>query len=336
MTETVEDIAVGLDRLIRARMPEARDVEITNVVRTSSGLSRENWPFDVAYSLAGHPRRSHRLVLRRDPTGSVLETDRRVEFEVLRALEHTDVLAPRAMWLDAEGEFLGRPSVVMERRDGVCDYFVLNGGVSQLAESQRLALAREFCELMAKIHKVDIRATGLTDVFPDAGDDGAGQAIGEWESYLHRQQLEAYPELEIVISWLLENKPRAQASVLVHGDFKPGNALVTGAHVSAMLDWETAHIGDPLEDVGWITNPLRSREHQIPGIWERDQIFRHYEKVTGFAVDEPSVHFWNVFANFKLAAITLTGVRTAIDGTGQRLYAAPTGLVKMLFRMIGA
>lgn len=335
MTATVETIAEGLVRLVRARVPEARDIALTDIVRTASGLSRENWPFDVAFTTPAG-REMHRLVLRRDPTGSVLETDRRVEFAVLRALETTDVRAPRPMWLDSEGEFLGRPSVVMERCEGTCDYFVLNGGSSQLPEAARVALAHEFCEVMAGIHRVDKAATGLTEVFTDPGADGAGQAIEEWQSYLHRQQLESHPELEIVISWLLANKPAAQASVLVHGDFKPGNALVRDGHVSAVLDWETAHLGDPLEDVGWITNPLRAREHQIPGLWERAQIFRHYEKVTGFTVDEAAVHFWNVFANFKLTAILLTGVRTAIEGTGDRLYAGPTRLVKMLFRMIGA
>ena len=108
-------IAAGLRALIAARVDDVTDIEITNLTRTSSGYSRENWPFDVSWHAPGsNSRVRHELILRRDPLGSVLVTDRRVEFAVLRALEGSPVPAPRAMWLDADGEYLGRPSVVME------------------------------------------------------------------------------------------------------------------------------------------------------------------------------------------------------------------------------
>ena len=333
---TVESVATALKSLIAARVEHATDIEITNLTRTSSGYSRENWPFDVSWREADSPERvRHELIMRRDPVGSVLVTDRRVEFAVLRALDGTAVPAPRALWLD-DGEFLGRPSVVMERCRGLCDWFVLSGGVSQLSADRRLLLAQRFCQLMATIHDVDWRGAHLDEVFVDPGSDGAGAAIAEWESYLHAQQLEAQPELEVVLSWLLEHKPVAQKTVLVHGDFKPGNVLIDGDNVVAMLDWETAHLGDPLEDIGWVTNPLRAREHQIPGVWERDQLCRYYESITGCVVDETAVHFWNVLANFKLTAIMLTGVRTAVEGRGDRLFTGPARLLDLLFRMIEA
>jgi aminoglycoside phosphotransferase (APT) family kinase protein len=326
-----------LQHLIAARVEEATDIEITNLTRTSSGYSRENWPFDVSWRVPGSDARvRHQLIMRRDPIGSVLVTDRRVEFAVLRALEGTAVPAPRPLWLDEEGEFLGRPSVVMERCQGLCDWYVLSGGVSQLPEDRRLVLAQRFCELMATIHAVDWRSVHLDDVFVDPGSDGAGAAIAEWERYLHEQQLEAQPELEVVLSWLLENKPVAQKTVLVHGDFKPGNVLIDGDKIVVMLDWETAHLGDPLEDVGWVTNPLRAREHQIPGVWEREHLCRYYESITGCVADEAAVHFWNVFANFKLTAIMLTGVRTAVEGRGDRVFTGPSRLLDLLFRMIEA
>ena len=62
------------------------------------------------------------------------------------------------------------------------------------------------------------------------------------------------------------------------------HVLIDGDNVVVMLDWETAHLGDPLEDIGWVTNPLRAREHQIPGVWERAQLCRYYESITGSIV----------------------------------------------------
>ena len=52
--------------------------------------------------------------------------------------------------------------------------------------------------------------------------------------------------------------PGVHPPVLVHADFKPGNILLDGDRITALLDWELAHLGDPLEDLGWVTQPLRT------------------------------------------------------------------------------
>jgi aminoglycoside phosphotransferase (APT) family kinase protein len=109
-----------------------------------------------------------------------------------------------------------------------------------------------------------------------------------------------------------------------------------GEDIGVMLDWETAHLGDPLEDIGWITNPVRSREHLIVGAWERPQLFARYEERTGFVVDETAVRWWNVLANYKLSVITLTGTAAFVDDRFDRLHQTPVGLFRVMFDMIGA
>ena len=69
-------------------------VVVERADRTSAGFSRENWVFDATWG--GTTRR---LIARRDPLGSVLETDRAVETAVLRALDATDVPPPTLLWL---------------------------------------------------------------------------------------------------------------------------------------------------------------------------------------------------------------------------------------------
>jgi aminoglycoside phosphotransferase (APT) family kinase protein len=328
-----DEFASRLRSFVEAQLGEASELRIDDLRRTSAGFSRENWVFDASWRDTGGRAVSEPLIVRRDPVGSVLDTDRRVEFAVLRALESTAVRAPRVRWLDERGEWLGRPSVVMVREDGECDWFVLSGDRSL---DDRVAIARRFLDLLASIHTLDWRASGLGDVLDDPGSRASLAAVDHWESELRRHQVEPHPELEVVLAWLRANAPASQATVLVHGDFKPGNALMRGDEVHVMLDWETAHLGDPLEDVGWITNPVRAREHQIPGAWERAQIFEHYAKRTGFHVDEDVVLWWNVLANYKLAVITLTGVGAFVDGRFDRIHQAPLGLVRVMFDMIGA
>ena len=325
-----------LAAFLEQQLPNARHLRIEGLRRVGTGLSRENWPFDALWDEAGQQVR-RQLILRRDPVGSVLETDRRLEFDVLKALERTTIPAPRAVWVDESEEWLDRPFIVMERYEGVCDYFVLNGGSLAFPAEHRLRLARRFCEILASIHNLDWREAGLGGIFADPGEDAALAAIAEWQAYLERQLLEPMPELVEVLCWLRRHAPSSQATVFVHGDYKPGNALIKDGEVEVILDWETMHLGDPIEDIGWITNPLRQGEHLIPGAWERADLYAHYQELTGFTIRDAEVHFWNVFANFKLAAILLTGVRSFCERRSDRVYpyAGVQGMLSRLLALIG-
>ena len=273
------------------------------------------------------------LIVRRDPLGGLLETDRAVEFAVLRSLEPTAVPAPRARWLDVTGASLGRPSLVMRREPGVCDYFVVNGD-RPLAE--RIALAGQFCDLLAEIHRVDWRGLGMGTFLDDPGPCAAFAELDRWEATLRRDQLEPYPELELALGWLRSSAPRATTTVLVHGDFKPGNVLLEGRRIVALLDWELAHLGDPMEDLGWVTQPLRTREHLIPGAWERRQLFDRYAAATGAPVDEASVAWWNVFACYKTAVMQVSGLRSFTEGRCDEPYRPTAPVLGALLDAVAA
>ena len=325
-------MADQLERFVASQLDGVSDLALRGLHRSSAGLSRENWLFDASWRV-GDTVVDQSLILRRDPEGSVLLTERRVEFAVLRALEQSGVPAPRVLWMDEHGDALGRPSVIMRREDGECEYFCLTNPDRPL--DVRVDLAREFVDTLASIASLDWRELGLGDVLLDPGANGATAAVDHWEGELRRVQREPLPELEIVLAWLRDGSPRAQATVLVHGDFKPGNALVRGDHLGVVLDWETAHLGDPLEDLGWITNPLRQREHQIPGSWEREQIVAHWSMRTGFTVDATELQWWNVLANYKLAVIGLAGVAEFIDEHMDRPYNAPLSVCRVMYDLMG-
>ncbi len=313
---------------------------ISRVRRTSAGFSRENWVFDASWTEGGQPR-SAALIARRDPEGSVLDTDRRVETRVLAALENTAVPSPRLRWVDLEGRRLGRPAIVMDVADGVCDGFVLAGDTPA---EDRLRLAHELYDRLADIHLLDWRALGLGDVLKDPGEEAAVVALAHWESELRRVQLEPEPELELVMHWLRRYAPRNAVTTIVHGDFKAGNVLLVGdlrsdvgsAVVSAVLDWETVHLGDPREDLGWVTNPLRAREHRVPGSWEPADLIARWSERTGLSAEPEAVHWWSVLANLKLSAIVLSGAHAFIDGRLDRVHQAPIGIYRLMLDMIGA
>lgn len=270
------------------------------------GRSRENWSFDLLW-----PDRREELILRRDPEGGLVRTDRSDEFCLLRALEPTPLPSPATRWLDGDGAWFGRPTLIMERLPGRSDYFLLNG---DLHLERRLQLAEELCRLLGAVHALDWHVLGLHTLLPDPGEHAAAAELGRWEAVLREDQVEAYPEIDLAIVWLRDRAPSAPERVLVHGDFKPGNVLIDDTSITALLDWELAHLGDPMEDLGWMTQPLRHREQYIPGAWERDEILRTYEAVTRRTVDEARVVWWNTFATFRTAVMQVTGLRSYLDG----------------------
>lgn len=309
----------ALEGFIRRRLGDVDGLRVEGEARVTGGQSRENWPFDLFWEEGG---KSHhrRLFLRRDPVGSVLETDRRVEYEVLRRLHDQPVRAPEVVWLDADGSELGRPAMVMTRYDGHNDHYILQGDSSQLDEDARAGIASQMVDLMIEIHNLDWKDAGLDEVLPVPADPAAA-AIDEWAAVIERQSLEPQPLLALIEQWLRRNRPDPGEITVVHGDVKPGNVLFDGDQVQVLLDWETVHLGDPAEDLGWVTNPVRRIEHQIPGRWEAEELLSAYETRTGRTVDRNAVRFWQVLANYKLVAIVMTGVRSFCDGRTLRVWA---------------
>jgi aminoglycoside phosphotransferase (APT) family kinase protein len=333
MTETVAatGLAQRLEAFVRAQVGEGAP-GLSGIARLGVGRSRENWIFDAHWP----DGRVEPLILRQDPPGGLVETDRAVEFAVLRALEGSGIGAPRALWLDAEARWLDRPSLVMHREPGICEYDVVNG---HRDAGVRGRLAREFCDLLAAVHDLDWRALGLDAVLPDPGPCPALTELDTWEEILRRDQVDAWPELDLALGALRATAPACEHPVVVHADFKPGNVLLDGPagdeRITALLDWELVHLGDPMEDLGWVTQPLRTKEHLIPGVWEREDLLAHYAKVRGVDVDPSSVTWWNAFASFKTAVMQVSGLRAFLEGRSDDFYRPHPKVLRALLTAIG-
>jgi aminoglycoside phosphotransferase (APT) family kinase protein len=149
--------------------------------------------------------------------------------------------------------------------------------------------------------------------------------------------LEPQPELTLAACWLRDHAPRSARTVLVHGDFKAGNVLLDdGGGIVALLDWELAHLGDAMEDLGWVTQPLRTREHLIPGEWERSHLLARYTAAMGSPVDEASVSWWSVFATFKTAVMQCGGLRSFVEGRSNELHWPTEAVLRTLLDVVGA
>ena len=304
-------------RAFFAAQPDCVGGRIAGLSPVGVGRSRDNWVFDLVTDSEGTEHREP-LILRSDPEGGLVDTDRRVEFDLLCALTDSGLPSPMARWLDAEGRWLGRPSLVMRRLPGSCDYRILSD--AERSPDERRALAASFCDLLAQVHGTDWRDLGLDGVLPDPGPEAARAELDRWAAILRKDQLEPLPELDYALVELGETAPRSERTVLVHADFKPGNLLLENGQVTALLDWELAHLGDPLEDLGWVTQPLRAREHTIPDVWEPEDLVAHYARAAGVEVDPHNLAWWVAFSSFKTAVMQVSGLRSFLDGRSDQPY----------------
>jgi aminoglycoside phosphotransferase (APT) family kinase protein len=110
------------------------------------------------------------------------------------------------------------------------------------------------------------------------------------------------PVFELALRWLRHHDPGPSEEVtLVHGDFRHGNLIIGPDGVRAVLDWELAHLGDPMEDLGWIcVNSWRFGEIDKPvgGFGSREELFAGYESA-GRRVDPERVKFWEVMGTLR-------------------------------------
>ncbi len=161
----------------------------------------------------------------------------------------------------------------------------------------RAGLARECGRALARIHAIDLDSTGLNDDLHEVGP--AEEVRQTWERYQGFNSPQ--PMIDFTARWLLDHLPPETDAALVHGDFRNGNLLVGPTGMAAVLDWEIAHIGDPMRDLGWLCTAswrFGHPEKPVGGFGSYEDLFAGYEAESGRVVDPAHVRFWEVFGSF--------------------------------------
>jgi len=310
---------------LKSRMPEAEALSVTEVAKIMGGESRETISFEAQWTEEGR-KIARSLIIRMDPTASLLESNRDMEYGVLASLESTPVLVPRVYWLEPDEKWLGRPFFVMEKVPGTTTPNRLGLFAPENPEL-RAKIAEQWVKILAHIHTVDWKGLGLSFLgVPRAGTDCARREIDKWEQAINKHKLEPQPILTEALLWLKNNKPETERITLVHADYKQDNILFENEKITAILDWEMSHLGDPMEDLGWACMGFyRQDTPLICGLLEKEEFFRYYEDFSGTKVDERRVFFYEVLASVKMAAIIITGVRSFSDERSRNLTLAFLG-----------
>jgi aminoglycoside phosphotransferase (APT) family kinase protein len=327
MTELIDALVELLSEMGARSVTEPR--------RLGGGSSQENWAFDAEVQTCDGPI-VRPLLMRREPESGVVDTAREVEYALLQALGTTGLPVAGVHALD-DGTRLGRGAMIVDRLSGRAHRGVLRDkDPLRLGEEARLALAGFMPQLLADVHALDVTELGIIDILPNPTDDPAAHELQRWVGELDAAELEPHPALRATVTWLQQHMPPPPSRIcLVHGDFRPANILVDGSRVTALLDWELAHLGDAHDDLGWYTCSIYRREHFIPGRWEPQDFLQRWAEVTGMEVEHDRLHFWQVMSTFRLAVIALTGIRAFVEGATDRPAAPADGVVAAALRETG-
>ena len=211
--------------------------------------------------------------------------------KVIESLHSTDGLGDGYLMEWLQGETMGQRIVKLPE-----------------LQSARENLAFECGQALARIHAIEVPnqlQEALHSVSPE-------ELVREtWEAYITLETPQ--PMIDFTAQWLLNNLPPESDSALVHGDFRNGNLMVAEQGITAVLDWELCHLGDPMRDLGWLcVNSWRFGRRDLPvgGFGTVDELVAGYEAQAGTCIDRDALHFWEVFGSFWWSVTTLGMAQT--------------------------
>jgi aminoglycoside phosphotransferase (APT) family kinase protein len=174
-------------------------------------------------------------------------------------------------------------------------------------EDARVDLAAELGRAAARVHRIDPALTpGLIEADPLLTLRQRLDQIGE-----------PHPAFELALRWLDTHRPAAShTTAVVHGDFRLGNVIVDGSGLRAVIDWELAHLGDPMEDLGWLCVPAWRFGSPLAaaGVGTRQQLLAAYTDESGLTVDPEVLRWWEVSGILRWGMICVTQAFTHTSG----------------------
>ncbi len=284
--DAVAELAEGISGVLGA-------ASVTQLRRLSGGASRETWRFHADNA---------DYVLQRVRNG--MPNGLGAEPAVLRAAFAAGVPVPELVLDGSQMTELERPFMIVRAVGGETI-------ARKILRDEEFSVARK--NLVAQLGRA---AAQLHRIQPH---DVPGLIV---EDQIHRYRTaldtvgEPHPVFEATFRWLEQNMPPVTGTSVVHGDYRLGNVLVDNNGLSAILDWELSHLGDPMEDLGWLC--VRAWRfggaHPAAGLGTYEELFSAYEAESGVRPDFDVVRWWEILGTLKWGIICISQAHTHLSG----------------------
>ncbi|MDO6414492.1 phosphotransferase family protein [Sphingomonas sp. BIUV-7] len=303
------------------QQPGARNLSVTNLARIQGGSSQETYRFRATWEEEGRAVERN-LILRRAPPAGLVVAERDIEFTVYRALAGHGVPVPGAYHFETEPCWLDRPFFIMDLMPGKPGHFYAS---ADPYDGQSDAVARAFWRHLGTLAALDHRVLGLAKIRNGKADDDLwSRELDWWTAILEKGEDVPEPIVHAAIRWLRRHPPPGPVKpAIVHGDYRAGNFLFTpDGRISAILDWEMCHVGDPLEDVAWAIDPFWPMTRHLA----LEEGLREWEASSGLVVDRLALDWWRLFSAVKACAIWTTAEASFTHGEAREMVVAMSGI----------
>jgi aminoglycoside phosphotransferase (APT) family kinase protein len=296
-----------LTKYLRRRFPDQPQVRAANVTPLPGGRSKGTILFDFVSA-----ERTEAMVIRKDFANDFMGCTVANEFPLVRAAWQAGLPVPEPYWLEEDASVIDGKFIVFARMAGRAA-----GTMFEMTASR--AVARQLAAALAKLHSLDIKEIGIAGQVEFGSSKWAVRDMVLASYAKHRQNTSVNLLLESAHVWLLSNlncvSPRA---VLVHGDAGFHNVLADGDRMTALLDWELSHAGDPAED---LTSCKALAEKVMP--WE--EFMAAYIDNGGQAVSEERVRFFTIWKLLHYAMFASSARKMFESGVDPDLRLAAIG-----------
>ncbi len=187
-------------------------------------------------------------------------------------------------------------------------------------------VARDIGASFAKLHAVDPNLAPPALERPPQGHTAVDAALGHVRALMDLL-IQPSPVFELTYAWLDTHRPVSNRVAVVHRDCRNGNIIVGADGLRAILDWEVAHVGDPMEDLAWMCVRMwrfRNDELEVGGFATRGDLRAGYEGAGG-AWDDGAFFWWKLYSTLRWGLGLAGQGRAHIDGTFRSIVMAGSG-----------
>ncbi len=304
----------GIKENLSALVQKLCAAPLENLTRLSGGASQESWVFTC---------NDEKFVLRRTPNGAPNPPDGTKlsmagETAIIKTAFAAHIAVPEIVHLCTPQDGLGHGFIMRFIEGETVSRKILR---DDAFAPIRPHLAAQAGRALAQIHKLTI------DHIADIPFSDARGEINRYEAQL-RAHGHPHPVFELAFTWLRAHIPTSRPTRLVHGDFRNGNFIITPENgIVSILDWELAHMGDPMEDVGWICVPswrFGKIDAPVGGFGLREAFYKAYEAAGG-QLDRHAARFWEILGTLKWGIMCTMMVDSYLSGTTRTVERAAIG-----------
>ena len=284
---------------------------LKSISRIFGGASRETYRLSVL----NKDLIETNLIYRRTQSSALIETEQLTEYSAYLAFQDSKVPVPKTIAIEESPDTLGAPFMVMEELRGVAASPFDQEAYSPYEEK----LGHQFWDILGEIVLKDIDDPNLASIPRTESKESCWKReLDHWVKVIRQDSYSVEPILEAAIRELYRNYPKDSAKkCLVHGDYRNGNFLSKEGTLVGILDWEMAHIGDPLEDLAWAMSPIWCwKDRDRPSyLIKRKQALDVWQKKTQIKIEVESLAWWELFACVKGLAIWISAGHEFITGS---------------------